>query len=340
MKARKRGSRLRVTQDQGMGYSAFIDLVGIRALAERSAQDYYARLAGFHSRVWQRSHVLRKGHVYFFSDCAYIECESATYLIEYLRELRNQMFIDGYYFRGAVGSFVLEAKSAAQLEFSGSTDSKFVTGHYFGMGAAQLFGLQERFKGIGFYVDESIATALSEASRQKYLVNACYVTQSNTRESVAYTDISLSRDELKFENLERVVKHLLAAKSLSKRLGRYYISLLVVWIQSIKWSDQEVVDPKCSRNVFSLVFNGEFYRLLGDVVGVELVYFAAFDRLFREEGHGQVPNHFKDLATKFIRRNRKVLSRIEKVPTDLLNSDVQEKLFEQLHQRLFSNSTR
>lgn len=285
------------TQDESA--SAFIDLVGTRDRAKASADTYADALERFNRRLIDVSSLLSaSGHIFFFSDCAFISCSSMTGLCDFMVRLRYELFLEALFFKAALAAGGLEPQ--APEDEPGLSDKKrnevrsVLKGYFFSKQAADLYSQQERLKGIGIHVSPGAAKGL-----RRRITSSCYLPDVGTPRAVAYDDLTLGREELKPQILDAVIRECYAAKARSRKLGRYYLSLLILWARSENLSDLSRRDD----SFIGMLVAGRLDRLLGDLAGSENLYAAVLDRLHHEqETIGMAA--FDEAVSSFMKRQR------------------------------------
>ena len=299
-------------------YSAFLDVVGTRATAKTSFEDYNELLGLFHQAVFEVCHELEpqgeRSSVFFFSDCAFARDRKLSRLLKFLSQLRSQLLVESVFLRAAVSAGDLEESEAHTFKTIEDDDLREIVksrvrGYYFGPLAAQLYGAEESLKGIGIRLDEKLLNSKRARSRSS---TTCYVPDTSSRQAVPYSDIKLGRSDLSSQNLDNVLSAFYRAKTVSKRLARYYIPLLVLWIRSLEAEDFSQIGPTQDGNLVSVIVNGGFDKLFGDVVGVEQVRFSLVDRMLAIRS--EIPQQTITKIWAYVESHRSMIKNIRFVP--------------------------
>jgi hypothetical protein len=256
-------------------YSSFIDLVGIKDLAEFDSTAYYRNLEYYKEHVVNNWPVLRDcgGALSLFSDCAFIESPQRAPLFQFLRRLRHQLLIEGIYFKAAVSDKPLGKNETPENERN-ALGLSLTT---FGVHAATLVGMQESLKGIGISVAHSI--------RDTFICQSFFIPQAPSHQTRLYNDLRLLPTDFQPETLDRVFQQMLRTKCVSTRTARYYVSFLILWVRSLEWQAVKIGKrefPISPEYVFHELVDPHMYSLLGDVEGMEFVYFAMLAKVFED----------------------------------------------------------
>src|SRR5580658_10819220 len=101
-----------------MKYISFIDILGTKNSSENeNFEDYLKLITDFQYTLINEAEVLKdKGRVHFFSDCAYIESDDISVLINYLINLRSELLQVNIFIRGSIIKGVLGAISGNESE--------------------------------------------------------------------------------------------------------------------------------------------------------------------------------------------------------------------------------
>jgi hypothetical protein len=301
---------------------AFIDLVGTKNLAAAEAALYFEALKKFQRHLADLCNRLDGGHIYFFSDCAFFEHSDLVTFLDFFLELRRVLFQDGLYFKGGVmrgnldpvagyDHFEVKNSSVAALR------KRTLFGYFFSADAAQLYSIQERMRGIGTHVDSTL-----DGVEGLETVNSCYVPSPPAKGVHAYRDIRLRAKDMTRGNLATLLSEFYYAKARSRKLGRYYISPLVVWLQSIELSSIRLAHSR-DDDLVNLILHGRFEQLLGDSPGLGVVYLTLLNRVFTEQA--TVPNDLYDAVRDFAKKHRTMFRELEGIPLEILSHKARRK---------------
>lgn len=316
--------------DNGDLVSGFIDLVGVRDLARESSSGYWDALIRFQTHVADICTALEgdSGKIFLFSDSIFVQAEGFRGLANFMRSLRHRLLDEGLYFKGSIRPGGLEAREAYVLPLVRNKKDeeerkKKLAGHCFGENAATLFALQEQLKGIGILVDEA-AVSNGQADGTAY---SCFLPQVGSQRSEPYLDLLLEQDDLDDGILERLLQKFFKAKSRSKKIGRFYVSLLVLWVQSIDFSSISY-DPSSEGGLINLLLSGRFERLFGDVVGIENIYLCLLNRLYVDRD--KVPIALFYDTRRYILSRRRLSRSLDNIPFKIFSSSARNEFLEDL----------
>ncbi len=296
--------------------SAFLDLVGIRALAVSSPKRYADTLGIFGKVVADECLRLRNasGRVYLFSDCLFAEATDIDALVDFVRSLRERLAAQDIYLKGALAFGALAAEDAVRLTSispqSLAERRKILSGYYFGEHAASLFGQEQALKGIGLQVDEGVAA--------NETVLGLYLDAEPGLKPKCFRDLRYSAKFFEDEEglLQAMLRSFGKSKSHSKRLGRLYVTPFVSMIRSYP-------DAKLARGVTAdphrlpgLICSDLFEKVFGDVTGFEFVLLALLDRAWMTSAFEEV--------WRSVRRRKRVLGKLGQCPNGFLRHEVYE----------------
>lgn len=302
-------------------YCGFLDLVGTKNLATESPDEYYEALLKFQLHVADIAHRLESGNLYFLSDSVFFESDTARGFLDFFRELRLRLFRERFYFKAAIsasksGLEAREAQNQLLVGHAAIVHSVRVHGHHFGRMAVTLYQLQERLKGIGTVLDDKAKRALRTET-----VWSCHLPIANSHSAHLFRDVRFTRDEATVGNLRGAIRTAFDAKIRSRKLGRYYISLFVSWIQSIDFREGDGAEIE---EVVSAFVDGLFDRMFSDLAGIEYVYLTLFSKI--SENPGLVPERSHRQVVGFLRRRRRVLGRLEAFPKEILSVSARRRI--------------
>lgn len=311
-------------------YSAYLDVVGLRDLAKVNVQDFHGALRQFQKWVWDICKSLSEdAEVFFFSDSAFAQAHSHTELVRLLTELRFRLMEEEHFFKAAIAEGDLDWQDASDYFAAKDSGMKarvknVVKGYYFGEHAAQLFSSEDSLKGIGIRV---VGDKLQKALKESVVVT-CHLPDMNSRQPEAYKDLRFEHHQLTAGLLHIVLEKFFHAKMSSKKYGRYYIPLLIVWIQSM---DLRTVDPRLTSDadLASILLNGSFERLFHDVVGVEQIYFALLNRVVSDNGFDRLAN----ATFRYVQSRPWIINRIGLADKAILGYEVRHKCLTELSKK-------
>lgn len=236
-----------------MGYIAFLDLLGTKDFSG-DPEVYTDSISRFYSEAKRSSYYLKDyGNIGIFSDCLYAESRTLKELLDYLVILRKKLLVHNLFFNAAVTTGEIGIINQASSENANFWGVAFENSEI-----AKVYMLQNKFKGIGLWIDPDLYGEMPE----KYqLVKSVYLPDVDRKELISYRDIAFELTHRKYDNFESgiiniALKQCLLSYTKSKRYGRYYLSLLTTLINSskgeIEWDRKNQRFKKCPP-VFSVI---------------------------------------------------------------------------------------
>ena len=285
-------------------FISFIDLVGVSEMARFDKESYHHCLEEFMKAIEDKSPIISDcGSIYFFSDCAYLESYDIEKLLELLSEIRRDLLKFGYFFKGAVSPGKLHAEPVFSSEHTA------LSGHYFGEDIIDVYSAHNELKGIGIKV--SGINAISDMIKEKYLINSCFLRHTNSIRADTFVDIKYGQEELTKDNLRAVLRRMFESYTKSKRIARYYLSLIISMIQSTNFSNIDDKDPKSIPAMYDFVEKGIVESHFADLSGGEFIYYALINKLWIDRCSSV--NKCQYLLNKMFNK-KKILKAIEHVP--------------------------
>lgn len=268
-----------------MSYIGYFDLLGVSSLATLDPDSYYSSLEIFRETISQNCSILEKdGKIYFFSDCAFVESSDLLDVISFIRKIRLELFLQGAYFRGAIGPGILEQKDVISKDrYSDEiykSRKKIVTGFSFGKNIIPIYSNENNLKGIGIWVENVDKNTIG-----KECVVSCHIPQMNNRRAICYNDLKFDVSDITSSAVESLLQNFYKANAQNSKLGRYYIPLLITWVQSLNLSTIEFDknwEHENTPDIIHLLFSGKMQHFFKDVVGLEYVYFAALNKIYED----------------------------------------------------------
>lgn len=268
-------------------YNCYLDLLGIKELAKYSSEKYFAAIDKFSKTIFKASHTFtqngnsQNSKVYFFSDCAFLESDSLKSILDYLMSLRYELTKNSpaYFYIAAVSTHSLEAftitgeqltsynQNNVQLSEEYKTllegHESFLVGTVFNSrNISKVYILQNNFKGIGIYIDSDAIKSWEiflkatkpktfenekKAFHNKYISDSFYFPIANSNIAYRFYDIKLTKEERSESNFNEIISRYHNANTKNSKYGRYYLSILINWIQntdisqtmSVNWVTKE-----------------------------------------------------------------------------------------------------
>lgn len=331
---KKKTSKSRAVSFRGH-LSAFVDLVGVRDLAKTDPAALQDTLSSFRYAVGECLDSLTSPteKVYFFSDCAFISFASGVKGVKsaenFLRQLREELFPRRMFFKASVCKGRLDAERAdvwKELDASSEAARKDkVNGYFFGASAAELYTHQERLKGIGVWVDKKLVKESNIS-----VVPSAYLSTVSEQSATAFSDIAWDKRSRSLVIFEAIRENVLVSRSRKissaadrGKLGRYYITPLVSWAQSIDFSDRslkkEVLGDINQLRSFdpltAAIYYGELRSILRGIKGYELVFLAWANQVLKQID--AMDSTVSDLLFAFVTQQEGMLDKLAYVPEEV-----------------------
>lgn len=330
-------------------YICFIDLIGTKNLALEDSFNYLNSLKQFQYVLIEQSLLFEENQaeLYFFSDCAYIECQDIENLINYISNVRNELFPHGYYFKAAITNGKLNALTGKEdnsyIQNKYSNDPEFIRSYedikakldksaikingtiFFGTHISKAFLMQENLKGLATYIDREIID--QNLLNTNLLVKSLHLPNPLSKKPEVFYDIKFDDDELTESYFKYLIQKYSSANLRQKKYGRYFLSLIATWIGSENFNNvsynqkKDDIDnaPYTLKEMLSL--NTKYKEMFENAIGIEYLYYLLLDKIYTDQnGH--------NAATKVILRTiikfKKIANGIIK-DFDLISHDIIRK---------------
>ncbi|WP_321480582.1 hypothetical protein [uncultured Bacteroides sp.] len=229
-------------------YVAYIDLLGIKDMAKYSVEAYYNAIESFTCELDTCTSVFEKkeyknSFVYYFSDCAFIQCENFDALFTYMINLRYRLIQKNspLMFTAAIEVNISDKNTDQALKKQ--NNSKYINGISFAnKNICSVYVLQNNFKGIGIFIDDQVLIEWEKTLRAKdkflvfdkeqYISKSFFFPTIYSQNPVCYYDLKLTKPELETVYFENVLRRYHSADFKNKKYGRFYLSYLANWIVS------------------------------------------------------------------------------------------------------------
>lgn len=271
-----------------MGYITFLDLLGTKDFCG-NPEVYNRKISIFYEEAQNHSHYLKdNGKIGIFSDCLYAESEELKLILDFLVSLRKRLCARNLFFNAALTKGEIGIVNPAK-----SKDNNFFGVAFEKSDIADVYMKQNRFKGIGIWVDESVQAEMKGISEYR-LVKSVYLQEIDTTNFISYYDIAFDFDNKVYGGYESdlvksVLNECLLAYTKSKRYGRYYLSILATLLNSyaeyeLRWNLKKSDFDKCPL-IYSIVMklaedNGDAYPI---VQGIEILCLFIVDNAFENK---------------------------------------------------------
>lgn len=222
-----------------MSYIAFLDLLGIKAIASFSSDMYTEIIETFQNAI-RECRVAFEDHQYeihVFSDSTYIECDDLRALFRYLQQLRNILFLNEIFFNAAVTQGTLNCD--VTTEKSTVCDKiSMMCSLFKSAQTVRVYSMQVTFTGVGIYVDPALKVS-NHQEMSDYSVESAFCVWK--KDETAFNNFD-SYYDIKYANItESMVRFILMnfikTVTLNKKAARYYLSALCTSINQMSYDD-------------------------------------------------------------------------------------------------------
>ncbi|SOD99759.1 hypothetical protein [Spirosoma fluviale] len=322
-----------------MAYSSIIELIGIRELAEDDPKAFIEAINSFKGQiniafnaVLTDSNELYSFQAHLFRDYCYIQCNNIDKLLKFLEELRYNLLVEkSFMFRAAIIKGILNLdKNDEDIQIEDEYIKGVVFTYGFGVESSKLYGIIERFKGAGIFIDEDLKNELNE-----FLVfQNYYITDISTRKYHQYWDVRFNSKDQVFNKLNNVIKKVYESRVISKKLARFYVPFLVNLARNLEYNIEDKNYTKILDDFIKLTV----LEKLKDIVGIELVYLTLIERIFSDDdkkslnknNNPEVEKKIEDLIIKLSKNNwlleiLRADNKFHSIPQEIINSKTRRK---------------
>lgn len=210
-----------------MPYIAFIDMIGTRASAMISNEEYTDAINDFTNSLKQISSICQCT-IYGYSDNAYIQIENLTDLIKFFRLLRDNLINKHRYFTAAVDYGLLNANRVS-LDKNKGFSMKFTA-----PSTVDIYMQQCQFSGIGVSLSKKVVDDLIGQNMQDAFCMSIYRQRPAVNDDSNVISIyDLSYEPVILEKLKYIMADYLLTAATNERAGRYYITPIISMIKCL-----------------------------------------------------------------------------------------------------------
>lgn len=336
-------------------YIAYLDVLGTKNSSENEDFDEYIKLITcFQNALIRSSHLLDEtGKIYFFSDCAYIESCNINSLIDMLSSIRQTLFDDEKFVRGAVVKGKLGALNSDDIEdcekryaddpdllhkmkaslnfFKQSKDNSKIKGTlFFCKDVAKAYTFESQLKGAAFYIDNEIRKETKDIVKSGFVSNI----QKNTYNS--FYDIKYNSESITSSFIEKVLRFYALSNTSDVKYGRYYLTILISCINSEDFSNIKYDEEKRkfvdSPEIFYKILNlKKSHKLVyNNAKGLEYLYFALIDKFYSDVKDMTLRRYFLNEVFLNYRFLSKYQNKISQLPKELISNRTKKSLLEDI----------
>lgn len=320
-------------------FVAYFDLLGVGDSSEDDRDQYYAKLLEFKTAICQVVDVVARDgdEVYAFSDCAFLSSASLGRIFEFVSEMQNSLWYKSINFKGAVCASPNDVIDFAHLPEGGadanSARSRRLRGYWFGAEFVRPALLEKGLKGIGFSVDKSLWNY--KIVRKKAFFSAYYPSDGIAK-PVVFMDLVIPPKNLR--PLEGIITNYLLTGHRSRRIAKYYVSLILTWIKSHDYASMamgEAIDQDSFPLPYrQLVGNQDLAKEILAMVGSDLIYYALLSRVSETCRDESVKMHL----VEWIGASKKLRSCADSIPDEICARPLRNQVIERRVDKLVSTS--
>lgn len=322
------------------GWCGYIDMLGTRALAKRSAQDLLEGLDKFHTALEDAFESFDGGTCIAFSDGAFFKAREFDSFIPFFRRVRNQLFQGGVYFRCSLikGDIHIIERARSIKGTKKSTLPAFLS-LTFAKDAPTAYQKESEFKGIGCIIGTPIEH--TDIVPSFFLKNTSGKVEFLKFQDLRYSEFELSEEgginksSKTFPSEIRLFDKLLeschAALAQSNSLGSYYLAALVSMLRSTDLSrldfDKEKSEWVHAPYVFRELMNDSLVRTIRPMPGIHTLFLAFYDHLFHQQQQA-IPREAELRVISKLSRIPGCFKNLDKIPDFVISQKARHRLIE------------
>jgi hypothetical protein len=279
--------------------------------------------------------------VYAYSDCAFVESYSLDRLGSFISKLQHELWLKPVYFKGAISPGKLAPVAFGSLTgFSVERSLKLkntIQGHWFDQSAVIPAEAEKALRGIAMQIcqpDNFRSSSAKQWLAHQTIFTAYYSTETNRR-PIVIRDLKIPTKYLPV--LREILQTYLLESQASRRIGRYYVSLIISWIKSHDFSflrpmkDKKDWDQPLPEPLQLLIRNKSIRTEVTHHFGAELIFYALLDKVERECRSTVI----KEEVYRIIGENKKLVASHDLVPDQICDPKYRRRLLEKRVQKLF-----
>ena len=329
-----------------MSWCGYIDMLGTRDMASRSAAELIRNLDFFHGTLSENFEHFADGQCSAFSDGAFFVASDVTAFQPFFVRVRNMLFQRGLFFRC---SFI--EGTIPMIDNETDATGKYLSDHRpafrsftFSGAAPSAYQRESTFKGIGC----TIANAVGRERPQKTVASFYLKTDGGRIVISEYTDFafmpfelaepegSVSSDTAKARTYDEeqpiVDQTILAchtALTQSAKVGSYFIPALVAMIRSDSLHgigfELERREWTNTPYLFKQLIDGGATKALKDLPGLHLLLLACYDKLYRD-CDGTPPKAVQSKVLSRLMRHPSCFRNLDTVPDFVITGSARTEL--------------
>lgn len=322
-----------------MSAIAFADLLASKDSALVSEESFEHAINSFHSAFLTNKETLGpRAKLRFFADCCYIQCDKMADMLTFFQTVRNTLFTEQLYFKAAIGAGNLDDVEVSEAipDVSKYPGTKDVNGTVFGAGVVGIYLDTERFKGVGIFVSDKansmLIDELDSPDANQLTASSFYFPDDRAIHINKYRDISLSPSEIdgQDEYMKRVMSSFEEAKIIKKKYSRYYYPILMLWLNSVPVSPDDIETDdagnfRISRANYLLTYfmsGGPFAPKFDDIPQFSSVYLKILDNYIA----AKTPDEILEYLIFRLPRRRRIMKELHDVDPSIMSPSAKRRL--------------
>lgn len=208
-------------------YIAFLDMLGTRAAASLSDEEYTKAINDFNHSLSMCAKAYN-GKVYGYSDNAYVQFDSPENLIYFFQSLRDILMNQHHYFCAAADMGTLSKDSEPFIQKDNFYSMKFTSDS-----AVVIYRMQTQYTGIGIFLSDAIVNNLQdEQLKCSFCKSICLLNNLVNGEFDYLAVYDIAYQSISVQKLNYLLSDYLVISATNPRAGRYYITPIISMIKS------------------------------------------------------------------------------------------------------------
>lgn len=315
-------------------WCGYVDILGVRAIAIRSASELNAVLLKFHKTLDQHFSKLGDADMVAYSDGAYFSFKDLDRFIDFYKSIRNSLYDQSVFFNVAVMEGAMEIHDGCDGEEEAGNE-RFRSYIFTGI-APSVYQAQTALKGVGCDI-----RIKPDRRKVKGLISNFYVRPFGKSYTVSeFSDVPFGNQEMEApvanapagqkRHLDNIYHACHLALSESPKFGAYYMSAIINSIRSSDTKKMSVDGNKidgCPYPILKIISDKKIMASIADIAGHHLIYLATFDHIYQQHGGGIGPDLERAIVSKFTNVKR-CFRNLTDVPTYVISADAKRRLME------------
>lgn len=321
-------------------YVAYIDLLGIGDASIGDSETYHDKLRRFRVALCDAvdRHLQESDKVFAFSDCAFASSESLERVGTYLVRLQYLLWEQNMFLKGAITIGESDHFEFADLPKQSKKTirerRKKLQGYWFAKEFVQPALLEKKLRGIAIQVDSSIKDS---SWIEKHVVTSSYFPNESLKSPTVIQDLLIPEAHL--PSLESLLRTYMLVSNSSRRLSRYYVPLIITWINSHNYS-KVACDSKTGEwsnaplPLRQLILNPKIAAEVTALVGGDVIFYSLLAKVADECEEPKIIER----VFNFIAGSKKLRTAAEWIPDEICQADTRRQVVDSRVQYLFKST--